>query len=411
MGHKALDPSRVMALNTISNIGASIALRALRQADRAMTDSLSKLAAGTRVQSAKDDAAALAIGSRLKAEISAIKTVSVNAAQGVSMLQIAEGAYARANDMVLRMRALASQAASSQLSATERGMLDTEFQALKTEINRLAGATAFNGQQLVNSTFGWSFDDINYMDPQFTSRVSDFTLFNPLPTGTVVTVGDFSNGDLYLILDGISYLHMDFNSIPTDPTTGHTTERYTVPIRFYAGGPATGNGAIVGSITMEAGLNPFALSQAFLMVDPALTITSQSYGSQNFSLGSGSLNNITTNLFGINATSLGLQNANVTTAGNAQAAANAAQYAIDMIALARANVGAAQNRLDAAAANINTMIDNLQQASSAYLDLDIASEMSVFTSKQILVQAGISMIAEANRTPQNLLRLFNGGLL
>ena len=114
-----------MALNAISNYAANVAHRNLQVSDAQATSSLAKLSSGTRVVSAKDDAASLAIGSRLRSQVSTLRQASVNAGQGVSMLQIADGAMAKVNDVLIRMKTLAVQAGSGQLSGTERAMLNT----------------------------------------------------------------------------------------------------------------------------------------------------------------------------------------------------------------------------------------------------------------------------------------------
>ena len=105
-----------MALNVISNFAANVAHRNLVKSDMDLTDSLSKLSSGTRVVSAKDDAASLAIGSRLMAETTALRQAQVNAGQAVSMLQVADGAMARTHDILMRLKTLAVQAGSGQLS-------------------------------------------------------------------------------------------------------------------------------------------------------------------------------------------------------------------------------------------------------------------------------------------------------
>src|SRR5690606_25523608 len=139
-----------MALNVISNYAANVAHRNLTASDAAATSSLAKLSSGTRVVTARDDAASLAIGSRLNLEVNALKQASVNAGQAISMLQIGEGAMGKVQDILTRMKTLAVQASSGQLSATERNMLDTECQALLAEVDRIAEDTEFNGNQLVN---------------------------------------------------------------------------------------------------------------------------------------------------------------------------------------------------------------------------------------------------------------------
>ena len=111
-----------MPLNIISNFAANVAHRNLTMSDRDATASLAKLSAGTRVLAAKDDAASLAVGNRLNAEIVGLKQAAVNAGQAVSMLQIADGAMAEVNDILVRMKSLSVQAGSGQISATERQM-------------------------------------------------------------------------------------------------------------------------------------------------------------------------------------------------------------------------------------------------------------------------------------------------
>ncbi len=396
-----------MALNINSNIGASIALRALGQSDRAMTASLSKLSSGSRVQSAKDDAASLAIGSRLQAEISALKTVSSNATQGISMLQIAEGAYARTADMVTRMRALSSQAASSHLSSTERAMLNTEFQAVKAEINRIAASTSFNGSQLLNSTFNYTWDTDYVVLPP--GMISDLTIYNTdSNTGFDWYFSNYYDGTFYFI-DPITNKNytIETSNQYFNPTTLVFSERATIAINqlvFNSSGLVSER-VPVGSITFNAGadLNLIDTISSYNI----FRVTSASYSSQTYRISTGTTNSsITANIFGINATNLGLSSASLTTKANAEAASEAARFAMDMIAKARSELAAAQNRMEAAQKNNANTVENLESARSAYMDLDVASEMSVFTSKKILVQAGISMIAQAGRMPRNLLRLF-----
>jgi flagellin len=115
---------------------------------------------------------------------------------------------------------------------------------------------------------------------------------------------------------------------------------------------------------------------------------------------------ITVSVDGINAANLGLTGTDITTTTTADAASDLISTAIDTLNTARSTVGAYQNRLEFASANLSSAIENSEAARSNLLDLDIAQEMTTFTSKQILTQAGVSMLAQANQMPQNLLKLF-----
>jgi len=143
-----------MALNGISNFGANMAHRNLQKSNAGLSLALAKLAAGRRVLSARDDAAAMAIGARLAAETSGLKQAHINAGQGSSMLQVADGGMARINDALTRMKSLAVQAGSGSLSATDRSAVNMEFQALASEIDRISVDTEFAGTKLLDGSTG-----------------------------------------------------------------------------------------------------------------------------------------------------------------------------------------------------------------------------------------------------------------
>ncbi|MDJ0951703.1 MAG: flagellin [Alphaproteobacteria bacterium] len=139
-----------MALTVISNFAANVAHRNLTKSDMEATRSLAQLSSGQRVVSAKDDAASMAIGSRFRAEVAALRAARVNAGQATSMLQVAEGAMGQVDGILVRMKTLAIQAASSQYGSVERGLIDTEYQQLLLEVDRIAADTEFNGAQLLD---------------------------------------------------------------------------------------------------------------------------------------------------------------------------------------------------------------------------------------------------------------------
>jgi flagellin len=143
-----------MALNGISNFGASMAHRNLQKSNAGLSLALARLAAGRRVLSASDDAAAMAIGSRLAAETSALTQARINAGQGASLLQVADGGMARIDAALSRMKLLAVQAGSDSLSAAGRSAIDAEFQALASEIDRIAEDTEFAGTKLLDGSAG-----------------------------------------------------------------------------------------------------------------------------------------------------------------------------------------------------------------------------------------------------------------
>jgi flagellin len=138
-----------------TNISANIARDAIGRNDRAMATSMERLSTGLRINSAKDDAAGLAISNRMAGQISGLNMAARNANDAMSMVQTIEGASKEIGNMLVRMRELAVQSASGTYSDTDRAALDSEYQALETEIGRIQANTQWNGQALMtNATAG-----------------------------------------------------------------------------------------------------------------------------------------------------------------------------------------------------------------------------------------------------------------
>ncbi|HBR49500.1 MAG TPA: flagellin FliC [Nitrospira sp.] len=275
-----------MAL-VINNNPASIAAqRNLDINTLSLNRSVERLSSGLRVTRAADDAAGLGLSESLRAQIRSINQATRNASDGISLTQIADGAAATIGSLLARLRELSSQSASGTVGNTERSYIDQEFIALRSEIDRIAQVTEFNGQALTSG-----------------SSIS-----------------------------------------------------FSIAIGFRSG---TGN---------TLSLN---------------------------------LNDITT-------TSLGLSSVNVSTSANATSALANVDNAISAIATARAEYGSIQNRFEATIANLQVTSENLTAAESRIRDADIALETSIFTKNQILVQAGIATLAQANTLPQQALALLRG---
>ena len=389
-----------MALNVISNFAANVAHRHLQQSDMEATNSLAKLSAGTRVLSAKDDAASLAIGSRLRAEVSALRQASVNAGQAISMLQIADGAMARVDDILVRMKTLAVQSSSGQLSDTERGMLNQEYTALRAEVDRIADDTEFNGTALLagSNTFGVGVGTlgtaIEVADGFEQITFSDDT--GAFASGNTVQIGYDATADQFTVTNtstGVSYTS---DAGVSAPTAGSFQE-------------VTINGAGI-TITLNSLFDDTTDITAAAASGFTVAGGTSNTLSLEFKIGTGTdtPDDVTIQLVSAKAQALatGLDTSSVDTKANADIAIGAVNTAIDNLAIARAQLGAAQNRLEFASANIATTMENTEASRSALMDLDVAAEMTRFTSKQILVQSGVSMLAQANQMPQNLLRLF-----
>jgi flagellin len=390
-----------MALNIISNFAANVAHRNLTASDAEATSSVAKLSAGKRVLAAKDDAASLAIGSRLSAEVAGLKQAGVNAGQASSMLQIADGAMDKVNDILTRMKTLSVQSGSGQLSDTERGMLDTEFQSLKGEIDRIAEDTEFNGTQLVAGDVGATVNGASTGIEGVTLRGFDFS------AATAATTADLAftaTGEEFSIEidDGNGTATFTGSIAEADQSDGGTSMDATTVVELTS---TSHDGTVLVSVGRD--FDPATGDASAAEVTVAAGATDQL--SLDFKVGTGTniqSDQINVSVGSLSTSSLGIAGDDISSQDNADIASSNISAAIDALQTERANVGASQNRLDFAAANIATSQENQEAARSQLMDLDVAAEMSKFTSKQILVQAGTSMLAQANQLPQNLLSLF-----
>tara|TARA_B100000674_G_scaffold228488_1_gene187925 strand:- start:1957 stop:3306 length:1350 start_codon:yes stop_codon:yes gene_type:complete len=447
-----------MALNIISNYAANVAHRNLSASDEMATRSLSKLSSGTRVVSARDDAASMAIGARLNATTEALKTASVNVGQANSMLQIADGGMATIDNILVRMKTLSVQASSGNLSDTERGFLNDEFVQLRDEIDRIASSTNFNGIQLlgdggdvalefgdlaatgggralvpVNGFDNFAITDNNYWatdadtdltDNSFEVSINEISAGGPIimtVTSTIdgvvdrsqsIDVSDYAatGGTTAIAAGGNATL--DFDELGLSFTVN---TNFSDSIDFVAAGTAGANDFGTSANFNGSGLDSSVGNVVTMAADNGQALQS----SIEFQVGAGNTANdrldITLNAVDsetLGAGALGTQDslqtlgANaISTAASAQSAVEVVTRAIDDLQRARAAVGTSQNRLDFAGQNLATTQENTESARSTLLDLDVAAEMTAFTSKQILVQSGVAMLAQANQMPQNLLRL------
>lgn len=277
-----------MGLRIANNIAALNTHRWLSIADANVAKSLERLSSGYRINRAADDAAGLAISSRFRAQIKSLEAAQRNTTQAIAMLQVAEGSLNEINNILTRLKELATQAASDN-TGNDRARLNEEAQSLLAEIDRIAQSTKYSGTQLI-----------------------------------------------------------------------------------YSGGSSWG---VFNTLTFQVG-----------------------YENESY-------NRIQVGFYDINTATLGVNNISLGERDDAQSALAAIDQAITSVAVARGDIGAAQNRLEYTASNLAVTIENYTSSESVIRDVDMAKEMTVFTKNQILVQSATAMLAHANMLPQNVLTL------
>jgi len=273
-----------MPLRITNNVYSLNAQRNINKAQIGLSKSLERLSSGLRINKAGDDAAGLAISEKLRANIRALQQASRNASDGVALIQVAEGAMDEISSMLVRMKELAEQAATGTVNTSERSYLNSEFQALRSEITRIADATKYNDTNLLDGTL-----NVN------------------------IQIG----------------------------TTSGSTDVLAVAVSD------------------------------------------------------------------VDATALSLTTG-ISTVTNAQAALSSTSSAINTVSSRRSGLGALQNRLESIIANLDTVVENLTGAESRIRDVDVAAETANLTKYSILVQAGVSVLAQANQQPSIALGLLGG---
>ena len=393
-----------MVLSIISNTSASIAQQNLQQTDRTISRSVSRISTGQRVFSAKEDAAALSIGTGLKMDLASFHAAQTNASEATSMLQVADGGLGNVSQVLSRMSTLGAQAQSDALSDTERGYLDVEYQLLLQELDRISSETQFNGKSLLGgsndvqilsqganvsaangfSAFQFNGDKVSNLD-QFTVEY-DPTV--QLMRMTNTTTGQYQDVRVTSSPQPGFQDSYNFNNLGVKITLSSAFDSATAigtPPIGVAPGPTAAETFQVQSVA-----TPTAASLEF-QIGPGVTTSDR----------------VNLTLPVVNSSSLGLGTTSLSNLTNAQSAFEKIKAAIVSVSTAQASVGASMSQMEVVANGIDTAIQNSESARSALMDADIASESTQLASSQALLQGAIAVLAQSNQRPQMLLKILN----
>jgi flagellin len=347
------------------------------------------------VFNAKEDAAALSIGTGLAVDTSSLRAASINASSGISLMQIADGALAQMTEVMTRMDALAVQGQSGQITNVERAYLDEEFQALKFEIDRISASTQFNGVVLLGgtnsidlNTVGANVDsDDGFVGFQFQDFVDPTSIFQV----------DFDAAASVMTLTNQTTSVVQSISVQT-PTVGRLNE-----YNFQQVGITL---TLNSDFDDATNLVHAGAGEEFDVLLSA-SVTASVY---EFQVGrtTAAEDRVVVNLPVVNLNQMGLTGSNVLTVGDAAAAVTSLKDALNILSSARSNLGASINRMEVASQNIQVSIENTENARSFLLDADVSQEITTVTAKQVLMEAGTSMLNRANQTPRILLDLIRG---
>ena len=434
-----------LVLNT--NVASMVAQNSLTSSGMQLASSLQQLSSGLRVNTAADDAAGYAIAQGMTSQINGLNQASQNANDGVSLTQTASGAMTEITNDLQTMRDLAVESLNATNSANDRQDLNAQFQQLAADVNNVAANTQFNGVNLLNGTFqGADFQiganagqtiSVSSIASAATNAVGNYyttagaQTYNANATGTPPNI---ANGDTVTLNVQVgtgagdaaaSAAAATAAAISTGPIT--LTGKASTDLSQIASAINQAIGSSQGIVaTVNSAGTGISLSTANGTVEQSVQIsvassTGSIKGDANAlnDLGLGAAN-AAASVTGAAAYALGSDtntgftgNANagttattdVTTVDNSNLVLISIDNALQQIATSSAQLGAYQNRFQAAITGLNTDSTNLSSAKSQIVDTDYASATSALSKAQILQQAGTAMVAQANTVPQNIMTL------
>jgi flagellin len=402
-----------MSLTINTNAVALNAQRNLGMSQGTLATSMQRLSSGLRVNSAKDDAAGLAIAERMNAQTRGLNVAGRNANDGVSLAQTAEGALGKVGDMLQRMRELAVQSSNATNSSDDRKALQAEVSQLRDEIDRVAKNTSFNGQKLLDGSFSAATFQVganageNITVAALTNSSADGLSkviygSDAVTTGTagqVTTLTAITDGSLAITVDGKNYSMADIGVARTgEERMGQVVEainRRTSDTGVTAFMKPSTNAASAGSYEIEFRSNKTDASGSTVAVAGvgfSLAATGFAAGDLAITAGNGT-------------SQAGISTLSVETVEDSWLAIKQIDDSLNQVNSARATLGAVQSRFENAAGNIAIQAENISSARGRIVDADFAKETANLSKAQILQQAGTAMVAQANQLPQQVLSL------
>ncbi|WP_145477715.1 flagellin [Stenotrophomonas rhizophila] len=379
--------TNTMSLNAQRNLSTS---------GSSLATTIQRLSSGLRINSAKDDAAGLAISERFGTQIRGTDVAIRNANDGISLAQVAEGALSEIGNNLQRVRELAVQASNATNSASDRKALQAEVTQLVSEIDRVAKQSDFNGTKLLDGSFtsqlfqvganaGQAIAINNVVDAK-ASSLGNAKFAPPVSsTADVATITD---------LTGVT-----INGVTIGTISGTTTAEFAASAAAQINNQIGEAGVYAEVVTTAGTPDTHRLKLTSVQADRDLVIT----GATQLSLADST--SAAPSAVAATATGEVVKGLDVSSYVGAQKALEVVDKALESVNSVRADLGAIQNRFTSVVANLQTSSENLSASRSRIRDTDFAKETAELTRTQILQQAGTAMLAQANQVPQNVLSL------
>ncbi|MBN9204874.1 flagellin [Methylibium petroleiphilum] len=402
-----------MAMSVNTNIVSLNAQRNLGTSQSSLATSMQRLSSGLRVNSAKDDAAGLAIAERMNASVRGLNVAARNANDGISLAQTAEGALGKVGDMLQRMRELAVQSGNATNSADDRKALQAEVSQLRDEIDRVAKNTSFNGRKLLDGSFtaaafqvGAGAGDnitVGALTNAAASNLSKITYAEISSADLakddtdITTLDEIADGDLQITIDdgGANELVVEVGAIAEASSGLERLGQVAEAINR----KTSDTGVSAYLVANDDGTYKLDIKASRLDADgAALAVEFTGFDTTTTGLDEGDVPAEVTDAVGIDALS-------IETESDVWVSIKKIDSALDQVNSARGTLGAIQSRFENAVSNIQIQAENTAASRGRIMDADFASETANLSRSQILQQAGTAMVAQANQLPQQVLSL------
>jgi flagellin len=381
----------MQVINT--NTASLNAQRNVNSSQNALNTAMQRLSSGLRINSAKDDAAGLAISQRFTSQIKGLDQAARNANDGISLAQTAEGALVEVTNNLQRIRELAVQSSNATNSQSDRDALQTEVNSLKAEIDRVANTTAFNGVKVLDGSFTGAVFQVgaNAGETITVSSIADANL-SALSSVSTASTSSAQVATLGTGAAAAGSLTINGTDIGALSAVGTAAERGTQVVdAINAVSTTTGVNAYIDSTTNQITLTSAA----------DITVGGTDDGTLTGFDGATGVTATATN-------TTGLTTLDISSYAGAQLAIDQIDSALDQVNTSRASLGAVQNRFTSVVASVQTTSENLSASRSRIQDADFAQETANLSRAQVLQQAGISMLSQANSSAQGVLKLLQG---
>ena len=390
-----------MSLVVNNNLMAANVARNLNTHYGRLQTSTQRLSSGLRINSAADDAAGLAIRELQRADIAALHQGARNANDAISMIQVADGALGVIDEKLIRMKELAEQAATGTYSSTQRLMIESEYQAMASEITRIANATDFNGMKLLDGTLSGSTHDGTGLTSTGKMKIHFGTANDSAEDYYYITIGSCTASSLG-VGNAAGWEMAGENLISVRRKILDDKDNWTGKWNYGTLDLTKCDVKLADYKNADGSMDWAGYQNAVdKWVNDSVKKDTNIIDWENVNLKTGEKP-------AAQGEALRSAGYTVSTQEAAQRALEGINNAIESKDKIRAHLGAMQNRLENTITNLNVQAENLQAAESRISDVDVATEMTQFVRNQILTQSAVAMLGQANSLPQMAMQLIGG---